>query len=306
VICRDNAPELIQGSLTMLKPTAAGSLRQQLIQTFEDPSYRPPPLPSVALEMVALASQEDVEVGHVVRLLERDQLLAASVMKLIGSPIYAGRTKVRTLQEAVARLGIRTVRDAVFETALKKSVFVVPAHAEVVERMGRHGIVTAYLTRLVCRHARVDEDHAFLCGLLHDIGFSALLFALGDPNRKTPAPPLLEVWAEIDAVHETASKVVTKLWGLPPEIAAIVANHHHVHTGASARIAAVVNIADSLTERFSANIVGPKGVDGVPLPACAISESEVDDSRSVLALTDPVMARISADAAALVTQIGVG
>lgn len=289
----------------MLKPTAAGSLRQQLIQTFEDPSYRPPPLPSVALEMVSLAARDDVEVTDVVRVLERDQLLAASVMKLIGSPIYAGRTKVRTLKEAVARLGISTVRDAVFEAALKKSMFVAREHAEVVERMGRHGIVTAYLTRLVCRHARVDEDHAFLCGLLHDIGFSALLFAIAAPNRKRPTPPLLEIWSDIDAVHETASKVVTKLWGLPSEIAAIVANHHHVHTGSSARIAAVVNIADSLTERFSANIVGPKGVDGVPLPACVISQSDVDDSRSVLALTDPVMARIGADAAALVAQLEV-
>lgn len=289
----------------MLKSTAVGSLRQQLVQTFEDPSYRPPPLPSVALEMVSLSARDDVEVGDVVRLLERDQMLAASVMKLIGSPIYAGRTKVRTLREAVARLGIRTVRDAVFEIALKKSVFSVPAHGDIVERMGRHGIVTAYLTRVICRHARVDEEHAFLCGLLHDIGFSALLFALANPNKKTPSPPLLEVWSDIDAVHETASKVVTKLWGLPAEIAAIVANHHHVHTGPSARVAAVVNIADSMTERFSANIVGPKGVDGVPLPACVISQSEVDDSRSVLGLTDPIMTRIQSDAAALVVQLGV-
>lgn len=289
----------------MLKPTAALSLRQQLIHTFEDPSYRPPPLPSVALEMMSLAARDDVEVGDVVRLLERDQMLAASVMKLIASPIYAGRSPVRSLREAVSRLGIRTVRDAVFETALKKSGFAVPAHGEIVERIGRHGIVTAYLTRVVCRHARVDEDHAFLCGLLHDIGFSALLFTLSNPANKAPPPPLLEVWADIDAVHETASKVVTKLWGLPGEIAAIVGNHHHVHTGPSARAAAVVNIADWMSERFSANIVGPKGLDGVPLAACTISQSEVDDSRSVLGLNDPVMARIQSDAAALVVQLGV-
>lgn len=290
----------------MSKPTAVGSLRQQLIQTFENPSYRPPPLPSVALELISLAARDDVDLGEVVRLLERDQMLAASVMKLIASPIYAGRTPARSLREAVSRLGIRKVRDAVFETALKKSAFAVPPeYAEVVERIGRHGIVTAYLTRVVCRHTRVDEDHAFLCGLLHDIGFSALLSALGDPANKTPSPPLLEVWSDVDAVHETASKLVTKLWGLPSEIAAIVANHHHVHTGASSRVAAVINIADSMTERFSANVVGPKGVDGVPLPACVIKQSEVDDSRSVLALSDPIMARIQSDAEALVKQLGV-
>jgi hypothetical protein len=113
------------------------------------------------------------------------------------------------------------------------------------------------------------------------------------------------VWSDVDAVHETASKLVTKLWGLPTEIAAIVGNHHHVHTGASSRVAAVVTIADSMTELFSANVVGPKGVDGVPLPACVISASEVDDSRSVLALSDAVMGRIQSDAEALVAQLGV-
>jgi HD-like signal output (HDOD) protein len=288
----------------MEKPTAVGSLRQQLIQTFENPNYRPPPLPSVAVELVTLAAREDVEVADVVKLLERDQMLAASVMKLIASPIYAGRNPARSLRDAVSRLGIRTVRDAVFETALKKSVFSVPAYSQVIERIGRHGIVTAYLTRVICRYARVDEDYAFLCGLLHDIGFSALLFTLANQASKAAAPPLLEVWSDVDAVHETASKLVTKLWGLPPEIAAIVGNHHHVHTGASSRVAAVITIADSMTERFSANVVGPKGVDGVPLPACVITESEVDDSRSVLALNDPALARIHSDAEALVAQLG--
>jgi HD-like signal output (HDOD) protein len=288
----------------MEKPTAVGSLRQQLIQTFENPAYRPPPLPSVAVELVTLAAREDVEVADVVKLLERDQMLAASVMKLIASPIYAGRNPARSLRDAVSRLGIRTVRDAVFEAALKKSVFAVPAYSQIIERVGRHGIVTAYLTRVICRYTRVDEDYAFLCGLLHDIGFSALLFTLASSAGKAPVPPLLEVWSDVDAVHETASKLVTKLWGLPPEIAAIVGNHHHVHTGASSRVAAVITIADSMTERFSANVVGPKGVDGVPLAACVITESEVDDSRSVLAITDPVLARIHSDAAALVAQLG--
>ena len=51
-------------------------LRAQLFRTFEDPTYKPPPLPAVALEIAALTARPDASVDQVVRLLERDQMLA--------------------------------------------------------------------------------------------------------------------------------------------------------------------------------------------------------------------------------------
>src|SRR6186713_2485666 len=95
-------------SKRMLKSANTSTLRTQLFRTFEDPTYKPPPLPTVALELVSLASKHDVNVEDVVRLLERDQMLAGAVMRLVGSPIHAGRGPVRSLTDAVMRLGIRT------------------------------------------------------------------------------------------------------------------------------------------------------------------------------------------------------
>lgn len=287
----------------MVKSPATATLRAQLFRTFEDPTYKPPPLPAVALEIQALASKPDVNLDEVVRLLERDQMLAGAVMRLVGSPIHAGRGPVRSLGDAVMRLGIRTVRDAVFNAALKKSVFTVAGeYADILTRIGRHGTATAYLARVVCRHARVVEDQAFLGALLHDVGYAALLLAV---LRKKDAslPPLTELWPEIDGLHEQASKSVTKLWGLSNELSLIVANHHHEHTGNSARVAAVVNIADFLSERFDANILGPPGPDGAPLPACAISPGSVEDSRTLLGLKDDALERIVAEAGPILEDV---
>jgi HD-like signal output (HDOD) protein len=272
------------------------ALRHELSRTFEDPRYRPPPLPSVALELLALSSRRDVEIEDVVRVLERDQMLAGSVMRLAGSSIYAGRGAVRSLREAVLRLGVRTVRDTVFETALKRAVFDVPSCNEIMARINRHGTATAYLTRFVCRYARVGEDQAFLCGLLHDVGFAALLFAAANQKQQI-LPPLDQIWEEIDALHEQASKIVTKLWGLPSEITLIVSNHHHDHTGRTSRLAGVVKIADFLSERFDAHVLGPLGADGVPRSACRIDPVAVEDSCSVLGLNAAALDRIAADAA---------
>jgi HD-like signal output (HDOD) protein len=287
----------------MVKSANTSTLRAQLFRTFEDPTYKPPPLPAVALELVSLASNVDVNVEDVVRLLERDQMLAGAVMRLVGSPIHAGRGPVRSLSDAVMRLGVRTVRDSVFDVALKKSVFTVAGeYSDIMRRFGRHGTATAYLARVVCRHARVTEDQAFLGALLHDVGFAALLLSVLRKKEANP-PPLRELWADIDGLHEQASKTVTKLWGLSNELSLIVANHHHEHTGNSVRIAAVVNIADYLTQRFDAHIVGPAGEDGTPMPGCAIPVGSVDDSRTLLGLRDDSFDRISAEAEPILREV---
>jgi HD-like signal output (HDOD) protein len=169
------------------------------------------------------------------------------------------------------------------------------------ERIRFHSTTTAYLTRVVCRHARVNEGNAFLCGLLHDIGFAAIVFAVA--NGSGAKPPLAELWPELDAVHEQASKLVTKLWGLPTDLSVVVGHHHQLHTGASSRIAAVVAIADHLTARFSAQITGPPDPEGQALSADAVAAIQVDDARSVLGLDDGLMARIAADAAGVVSKL---
>jgi len=83
------------------------ALRERLIAVFEDPSYRPPPLPSVAMELLTLSNKTDARASDVVRLLEQDEMLAGSVMRLVGSPIYSGRNAIATLKEAVVRLGFK-------------------------------------------------------------------------------------------------------------------------------------------------------------------------------------------------------
>jgi HD-like signal output (HDOD) protein len=286
----------------MIKPPTS-TLRAQLFRTFEDPTYKPPPLPTVVHELEALASKLDSNVDDVVRVLERDQMMAGAVMRLVGSPIHAGRGPVRSLGDAVMRLGIRTVRDSVFAAAMKKGIFTATGeYGAILARVGRHGTATAYLARIICRHARVVEDQAFLGGLLHDVGFAALVLSVLRKKEANP-PPLLELWPEIDALHEQASKAVTKLWGLSTELSLIVANHHHEHTGTSARVAAVVNIADYLTERFDANITGPTGPDGVALSACVISASSVEDSRTLLGLREDALDRITAEAAPVLQEV---
>lgn len=278
------------------------ALRHRLISVFEDPSYRPPPLPSVAMELLALSGRTDARASEVVRLLEQDEMLAGSVMRLVSSPIYSGRSTITTLKEAVIRLGFKIVRDMVFEVALRSGVFDLAEYAETVAQVQRHSTVTAYISRIVCSKARIDGDHAFICALLHDAGFAGLLFAVTD-FEGSESPPLEQLWTDIDALHERASGILATLWGLPASMADIVGHHHHLHTGEFSKVAAAICVADRLSRAFGADVVGPADSQGIAIAGDAVSELDFEIARGELNLSEASLDDIQAEAEQLVPQI---
>jgi HD-like signal output (HDOD) protein len=278
------------------------ALRERLISVFEDPSYRPPPLPSVAMELLAMANKADARASDVVRLLEQDEMLAGTVMRLVSSPIYSGRSSISTLKEAVVRLGFKIVRDMVFEVALRSGVFDVAEYAETVAQVQRHSTVTAYIARIVCNKVRIDGDHAFICGLLHDAGFAGLLFATTH-FEGAESPPLDQLWADVDALHERASGILARLWGLPTAMAEVVGHHHHLHTGEFSKVAAAICVADRLSRAFGADVVGPIDAHGVAIAADAVSDVDFEIARAELGISEQKLEEIQLEAEQLVPQI---
>jgi HD-like signal output (HDOD) protein len=279
----------------------SATLCDELLQVFDDPNYRPPPLPEVALELMALGGREEANVAEVVGLLERDEMLAATVLRLVGSPIYAGRTGIRSLREAVVRLGVRGVRDAVFEAALRRGVFVLGEYGDTMATIARHSTMTAYITRIVCRRAAIDQDVAFICGLLHDVGFAGLLLAVTHVEG-AHAPPLEKLWKDLDSLHERASHMLTSRWSLPAQVVEVVGHHHHLHTGPCATLAAAVRLADHLTEHFNATVTGPV-VNGAPLPGDSVDVFDVESACAELNINDAALKLIIADAERTVPEI---
>ena len=141
-----------------------------------------------------------------------------------------------------------------------------------------------------------------MCGLLHDIGFAGLLFAVSKIEADA-SPPLLQLWPDIDALHERASRLVTELWQLPVDIQELVGHHHHLHTGETSRVAAAINLADRLSERFGASVVGPVDADGVLVKGDSVDEFDLEVIGAELGLSEETMERIIEEAEATVPDI---
>ena len=201
-------------------------LLSEIRRLFGRPDFHPPEPPSAALEVREAAERQDATIEGVVKLLERDAVLAAETLRLAQSPSFASRIAPRTLHEAVMRLGLRTLVNVVWQAALAAGVFKAQGYEEAMESLRRHSTATAALARFVLQKAGkgAKAERAFLVALLHDVGVAALLVALSDGELE--AGSLEEAAPMIELAHEEAGLLLARLWKLPVELQLALSQHH--------------------------------------------------------------------------------
>jgi HD-like signal output (HDOD) protein len=234
----------VDAAAYLLSPEAmVDSLRQALTS----PSYRAPILPSVAIELMRLTRQPQVRLGEVRQVLERDTMLAARVLQLAQSALYSRGAPIRSLDEAISRLGLRTLEELFLQTVLSMRVFRASGYDALMADLMRHSTLTAHIARLACRMTSIPDEFAFLCGLLHDVGMAAGLilcserFAAGAGQTL----PFEEVSGALQIVHEEASAILAEAWELHPEVKLVIGIHHQTKLGSRVHpMAAVLCVSD--------------------------------------------------------------
>lgn len=199
-------------------------LKIKLLSIFQNATYKPPVLPDVAIELTELTRHPDVSYAQVTQVLERDPLVLAQVLKVAQSPMFATKTPVQSVAEALNRLGITALRDVVWQVVADMRLFRARAYQPVMKRLRAHSLFTAHMVRQLAREARIASDHAFLCGLLHDVGLTGTLIALSEGTEQPP--PIGTLWQALDKVHAEAGHMMAQLWKLSPDVCEVLKVHH--------------------------------------------------------------------------------
>ncbi len=279
-----------------------GELTERLLRTFQSPDYRPPRLPAVATQLLSMSQDPDVEFEDIERLLEQDSALAGEMLSVARSAFYSGQRQVVSLREALVRLGLAKLRGVVMQAAMTARVFRSSSYKACMEHLQEHSRATAHLSRIVSSYTPIAEEHAFLCGLLHDVGIAGILLVLGDTQRGKQPPELNVLWPAIDAAHAEAGARMIEHWGLPAEIAMAVGAHHTVRIeGFDHPLAATVCLAEALTAELGMAFTPPteeKGNEEADLVAACLADGVgvdrsdpvvVERSQEALALTETTM-----------------
>jgi diguanylate cyclase (GGDEF)-like protein len=193
-----------------------------------------PSLPAVIFDVLKLCRKDSVEVRDLVRAINRDPALTARLLKLANSALYGGRGRLSTIEDAVVRLGTKSVMVAALSFSLTGSLPVDSRIGEYeVERFWRRAMIESIAARTFAQRLDTGNDaESFTCGLLMDIGIPLFAKVLGPayvPVVRQMDAGHPEAMAEQDAVgadHAEVAAFLAREWRLPDAMAEAVGAHH--------------------------------------------------------------------------------
>ena len=214
----------------MTTATASQSpLVQRVIASLNDfPMSRAAVIPTV----MRLTTSSSTAPGQLARAISNDPAFSATVLRLSNSSFYGRVRAVSSLTEAVMVLGTALLRSLIVATSIS-SMFKSKSD-ELEDVLWRHSLATAIGARIIAQRARVQaEEEVFLAGLVHDLAQLILLQRFVDEYR----PVLTEMqqsWSDqltierdrLGVTHEEIGAIILEQWNFPPQLTALVRNHH--------------------------------------------------------------------------------
>ncbi len=221
-----------------------------------------PPFSPVLNKLMASLADEDVSFAELAALIEKDTILAGSVLRLVNSAFYARRGTVNSVKHAVAILGIGKLRNLSMTMSLARMWNSPGLPAGWSSRhFNQHALASALLADQIAVELNTEyAEGAFTAGLLQNVGL--VLIAIGLPAEYASVQQAYESGTGsladyedgfIGVSHAELSGEVLNRWHLPAPIGKAVARHHGPHEGGAPHpLSRIVELADTMAEQQGA------------------------------------------------------
>ena len=235
----------------------------QLLRKIDDIST----LPQIALRIMEVANNPNAGAADLKEVMECDAALSARVLRCVNSSAYAVRVRITNLQQAIAFLGLKQIRNLAM-TAGVAEMFRKETRIGSYRRseLWRHLVAVGICARMIAMRRRMQNfEDAFLGGLLHDIGiiledqyahsaFEKILTTL-NPAEETLCEAELRV-LEFD--HTVLGEKVTENWKFPEILRRTIRSHHHAaaYSGPDAALVQCVEAANLICTLKGISAVG--------------------------------------------------
>ena len=203
-----------------------------------DAISRLPPFSPVLNKLMASLADDNFSFADIATVIEKDTVIAGSVLRLVNSSFYGRRGTVNSVKHAVTVLGIGKLRNLSMSMSLARmwnSTGLPPGWSS--RSFNQHAVASAILADLIAIELNADyAEGAFTGGLLQNVGL--VLIAIAMPEQyaslcdayQSGAEELPEYEKQILGVtHSQLSGEVLTRWHLPAPIALAVSHHHGPH-----------------------------------------------------------------------------
>jgi putative nucleotidyltransferase with HDIG domain len=239
------------------------------IETIQSRVATLPAMPSVAMELMLAFTDEELETETLARKLSRDQALVARVLRVANSPFYGLRRQICTVQEAIVVLGLSSVRMLVTAAAIIGQFPMRTRRDDDLHAFWQHSIGVACCAKVLCAHVRQNQDTAFVCGLLHDIGRLVLVHYYPVQYAQVEDYCVREDVSRLDAEravlgldHAAIGAALVAHWNFPLQIQQVVAGHHLPEAATASVLTSLTHVADVICHALE---IGAEPIGGVPM-----------------------------------------
>ena len=215
-----------------------------------------PPLPESAMQIEAVYQNPDSNFQDMVKIIEKDPLLTADILKAANSPLYGFSREINSISQAVGLFGMGTVRGFALASIVKKSFSLDLSPYNLTNDMfaalskKEHALTTAWCVRKENRLMGILSPAAFLV----EIGKVIIAQVIkAEGKEETFAQALAELDGDADAaeaevVGVTTAEVSAKIfehWRFEENLVDVIANSktpHNAKTDDNKRAAAILDV----------------------------------------------------------------
>lgn len=193
---------------------------------------RLPPFPRVALRVLQLANNDNVQLHQLSELISSDPAFAGEVLTIANSLLYAPRFPASSVLQAIAVLGANNLQGVCLTVGVRaymgKSL-----NCPAMRSIWRHNMACALIADQVASVGFMNRDVAYTSGVMHDMGRLALAVIrpreytlLLETHCGSPASILKAERELFGWDHCEAGRQLIADWKLPLEFEGIVSEHH--------------------------------------------------------------------------------
>lgn len=236
------------------------------------------PLPTSSTRLAALVCAGTPELGQVVEIVQFDEALTASLLRSANSSWSASRSEIKTVRDAVIRLGASPVLALTLGMNVRRHLGdALPEYGLSEGQLWRHSVAASLAAELLApRAANRPPPETATAALLHDVGKlvmarfldGTLLEALHE-HQERGATRIDAEAAVLGIDHAELGGLIARSWALPETLIRGIREHGRPRPGGDALVQAVY-LADVLAKAVGA---GPD--DNADLEAFAQAMGEL-------------------------------
>ena len=134
-----------------------------------------PSLPAIALEVIDLVQEKDVNIKQIANTIQHDPALSSKILKTVNSSFYGQAHTIGTISHALVVLGLNSVKTLALGFSLVSNLKEAGGDGLDHFEFWKRSLYTATAAKNIARHiGLVQQEEAFLGGLLQDLGMLAM------------------------------------------------------------------------------------------------------------------------------------